>query len=836
MPPETEPAQAPRGDGTAAVQEARARYLAGDPLPLDRRLELLEPVVRQGELADPRDQAWARLLLADAYEEQGRRAEGLELVALARRGLEACGDREGLLRCAMVEAELHLVRDDADLARAVLGEALEGAAEASPRTQVGLWNLSARLASLAEDYLGALTAYERGLALCEAHGLAGNRVRLLTNVAALHLSTGMIGPAVEAATHARDLMDGLGDELDALTRAAVLRNLAFLLLRDEQPARALEVADACLAAYRAAGLPDGMAAARNARLQALQRLGRLDEAREVARAAVADLDGWCKSDRAPEALSSLARSLRELGDAAGLRRILCCFAWHVNAEDEAEADELLFWRLVTELAEDHGPLDLVALDGLVERAGQRDDLELQLETLELRVEACERAGDLAGALADQRRLTRLQAERLHARMGRQLDRASDRERMSVGLGDLEQRVHDRMGELDAAYRRLEVEERARREAKEREDDLHRDLQRALRLESLGRLAGGVAHDFNNLLTVIQGCAEQLGDQGQPVDEILKASGRGQRLVAQLLAFGRRQDLHLEQLEADEVVAATAPLLARLLGEDLELVREPGAPGTLVRIDRAKFESVLMNLVLNARDAMPAGGRIEVRSRREGGTWVLAVHDQGPGILPEHQDVIFDPFFTTRDEGEGGGMGLASALGIAKRLGGDLVLAESSRFGSVFELHLPLAKGQEPAPTPAPPFEARPPEPGAEARLDGARILVVEDDEAIRRLVQGALGRHGAEVETAPDGRAGLERLTRLPTVDLVLCDVIMPGMGGPELFRHLVERDLAVPFLFTSGYPDRWNLEEFEGLGRIGFLPKPFDLATLARRVGELLL
>ena len=105
-----------------------------------------------------------------------------------------------------------------------------------------------------------------------------------------------------------------------------------------------------------------------------------------------------------------------------------------------------------------------------------------------------------------------------------------------------------------------------------------------------------------------------------------------------------------------------------------------------------------------------------------------------------------------------------------------------------------------------------------------------------RLYVVAKRRHGAEVETAPDGRAGLERLTRLPTVDLVLCDVIMPGMGGPELFRHLVERDLAVPFLFTSGYPDRWNLEEFEGLGRIGFLPKPFDLATLARRVGELLL
>jgi CheY-like chemotaxis protein len=278
----------------------------------------------------------------------------------------------------------------------------------------------------------------------------------------------------------------------------------------------------------------------------------------------------------------------------------------------------------------------------------------------------------------------------------------------------------------------------------------------------------------------------------------------------------------------------------LLEEDIQIDFRPGAAEVVVRVDRAKLESVLLNLLLNAREAMGQGGRIQVatelRTTDDGLRYVIGVRDEGHGILAEHQDVIFDPFFTTRSEGEGSGLGLASALGIARRLGGDLRLVETSRFGSLFELALPLASDVQ--------AEAGGPSAGSReglheatglASLDGARVVVVEDNEAIGRLVQAELERHGAQVLVACDGGKGLELLTTGEAPDMVVCDVIMPGMGGPELYRRLVELDRQVPFLFTSGYPDRWSLEEFEDLGRVAFLPKPFDLETLRRRALELL-
>jgi len=385
----------------------------------------------------------------------------------------------------------------------------------------------------------------------------------------------------------------------------------------------------------------------------------------------------------------------------------------------------------------------------------------------------------------------------------------------------------------------------RRAEKER-SRLGAQLLQAQKLESIGRLAGGVAHDFNNILTVILSCSEALGDdlaRGLPpsaeeVSEIRSAAERGRELTAQLLAFARKQPSAPVVLDLGVVARESEGLLRRILGEDVRLVVD--APPRLwpVRADRGQVQQVLLNLAVNARDAMPKGGTLAIELRnveaaagsRAGGAASdqvrLAVRDTGTGIAPEAMIHLFEPFFTTKPQGKGTGLGLATVYGIVTQSGGRIHAESVPGQGSTFRIHFPRAPG---VPDPAP----------AEAETTAAggteTVLVVEDDPAVRRVTTDALRGAGYQVLAAMNGYEALD-LARAdaPRLDLCVTDVVMPGLNGKEVADELRRLRPTLPVLFVSGYPQdvvgaRGLLEGSE------LLLKPFTPAALLRRVRALL-
>jgi PAS domain S-box-containing protein len=374
--------------------------------------------------------------------------------------------------------------------------------------------------------------------------------------------------------------------------------------------------------------------------------------------------------------------------------------------------------------------------------------------------------------------------------------------------------------------------------------------RAQRLESIGRLAGGVAHDFNNLLTAILGYAELLGDQltgnaeaGADLGEIVKAGNRAKELTAQLLAFGRRQTMAPVQLQLNRLVVGMERLLHRLLGEDLELLIDLANDLWPIVADHSQLEQVVMNLALNARDAMPRGGRLTIRTENTTvlatgtdvdpllgpGRYVrLTVTDTGEGMSEEMLEHVFEPFFTTKETGSGTGLGLATVYGIVKQSGGSIRVASRPGKGSAFVLSFPYAEGAT-APAAAPLAEAPGP-PGT------GRILLVEDDPKVRALAERALVDAGYEVVTAAGGPAALALLPELTEpIDLLVSDVVMPGASGGAVADAFAARFPEARYLFVSGYAGHT-------IGRHGviatsasFLPKPFTPASLLTKVREVL-
>ncbi|HWX09866.1 MAG TPA: ATP-binding protein, partial [Gaiellaceae bacterium] len=367
--------------------------------------------------------------------------------------------------------------------------------------------------------------------------------------------------------------------------------------------------------------------------------------------------------------------------------------------------------------------------------------------------------------------------------------------------DADGRPKYRLAFVEDVTRRAELEDR---------------LRQSHRLEAVGRLAGGIAHDFNNLLVAINGYAEFAlqrlgpGDTRGDVEEILKAGKRAGSLTAQLLAFSRKQMLQPKDLNFNHLVADMHNMLRRLIGEHIELSTAFRGPESLeVRADPGQLEQVVLNLVVNARDAMPNGGRITIDTSsveigadspllaHEGATpgeyAVLAVRDTGAGIAPKHLTQLFEPFFTTKDVGEGTGLGLATVYGIVRQSGGFVTVMSSPGAGATFEVYLPRVATD---PGIASLF-AEPTEPvqGRE------RVLLVEDETVVRELVREMLVRNGYEVLDAEDGPAALALVDRvgLP-IDVLVTDVVMPTMNGRELSERLrvVSPDTFV--LYTSGY------------------------------------
>jgi PAS domain S-box-containing protein len=386
--------------------------------------------------------------------------------------------------------------------------------------------------------------------------------------------------------------------------------------------------------------------------------------------------------------------------------------------------------------------------------------------------------------------------------------------------------------------------------------LEAQLLHAQRLEAVGRLAGGIAHDFNNLLTAVVGATEFLrvlirpGSPGrEEIDEIGRAAERATDLTRQLLAYSRRQVLQPRVLALDDVVRGMDRFLHRIIGEDVQLSIQPGGDIGYVFADPGQLEQVITNLAVNARDAMPRGGELRIETARlvltsprsDGwtdvppGDWVvLRVIDSGVGMSQEVQAQLFEPFFTTKEVGRGTGLGLATVYGIVHQSGGHILVTSAPGQGATFEVLLPrtlddadvAAPLQEPAPGPAP----------GPAAAGSGTVLVAEDEPQVRQLVRRILESYGYTVLVASSGVEAAQVARAHADIDLLLTDVVMPGISGVELARQLRQTHPTMRALLMSGYPNE-ALSAYGVLdpGDMALITKPFAPALLARRIEELL-
>lgn len=384
----------------------------------------------------------------------------------------------------------------------------------------------------------------------------------------------------------------------------------------------------------------------------------------------------------------------------------------------------------------------------------------------------------------------------------------------------------------------------------RQAELQEQLRRAQRMEAVGKVAGGVAHDFNNLLSVIIGYSTMIAEglpESDPllgdVEEVRRAAGRASELTRQLLAFGRRQVLAPRVLDLNDALRALERMLRRVLGEDIVLAVETNALAATILVDPGQLEQVVMNLVVNARDAMPRGGslllrtedaeRDDVHAAPSSGTVpgryvALSVTDTGEGMDAVTLTRIFDPFFTTKDQGKGTGLGLSTVWGIVTQSGGTISVSSSPGHGARFDLQFPVVdRASEPrAPSvPAPKLEG-----GSET------ILVVEDEEQVRGLICSVLRRSGYHVLEAKDGRDGLA-VTRSYQghIHLLLTDVTMPHLSGTELAQQLAVSRPDTKVLFVSGYTEDAMIHRGVLLEGATFLAKPVAPRELLREVRAVL-
>jgi signal transduction histidine kinase len=402
-------------------------------------------------------------------------------------------------------------------------------------------------------------------------------------------------------------------------------------------------------------------------------------------------------------------------------------------------------------------------------------------------------------------------------------------------------MKDRLQRLPPAVAKALAEAAVRRERLQ----LQQDLARAQKLEAIGRLAGGVAHDFNNVLTAILGSAELLmmdtppGEHAREEVEIIRdAAVRAQDLIRQLLAFSARQVLQPVVLDLNDLIRDLGRMLRRLIGEDLtldtDLARDLGA----VRADPGQVEQVLVNLAVNARDAMPDGGRLAIRTENvdvtDGGDVpagpyaLIEVTDTGTGMDAPTLARVFEPFFTTKERGKGTGLGLASVYGIVRQSGGHIAVTSTPGVGTSFRIHLPRVDA--PVDTSRAARVVSVPAAGTET------LLVAEDEQMVRVLIRKVLEQAGYTVLLASGGAEALQLAARhAGPIQMLVTDVVMPGMNGRELARRLLELRPETKVLYLSGYAD--DAVERHGVLDPGtaFMQKPFSPGALASRVREVL-
>jgi two-component system, cell cycle sensor histidine kinase and response regulator CckA len=383
-----------------------------------------------------------------------------------------------------------------------------------------------------------------------------------------------------------------------------------------------------------------------------------------------------------------------------------------------------------------------------------------------------------------------------------------------------------------------------------ETKLKRQVAQATKMQAVGQLAGGVAHDFNNILTAIIGYCDLMMLRHQPGDsdyddiqQIKNNSNRAASLTRQLLAFSRQQTLRPQVLQLPDVVAEVSNLLKRLLGERVRLEVHHGRGTGTVRADPGQLEQVIVNLGVNARDAMQGGGVLNIETRAVskadvqamgsdilpvGDYVLLSMADSGSGISKENLGKIFEPFFTTKEVGKGTGLGLSTVYGIVKQSGGFIFAESEMGKGTRFDIYLPVHVG---APADKSVRAKKPAEKPRDLWGSG-RLLVVEDEDMVRAVAERALVRQGYVVETACDGEEALALFADGKRYDMIVSDVVMPNLDGPSMARQLREKYGDITILFMSGYAEE-QLRESINLDNVFFLPKPFSVQQIAEAVHD---
>ena len=379
--------------------------------------------------------------------------------------------------------------------------------------------------------------------------------------------------------------------------------------------------------------------------------------------------------------------------------------------------------------------------------------------------------------------------------------------------------------------------------------LEQRLRQAQKMEAVGQLAGSIAHDFNNLLTIINGCCESAASllhEGdllyEDIHEIHQAGLRAARLTSQLLSFSHQKMLSVETLDLNEGILNVERMLERIIGETIRLKFIPGERLWPVNVDRGSLEQVLMNLVINARDAMPGGGVITIETANQhldvvykishpvtaiGDHVLLAVSDTGHGMDEQTQSHIFEPFFTTKGEHRGTGLGLATVYGIVQQSGGHIEVYSQVGLGTCFKVYLPRAQGE---------IKAKTPELHHQDLRGTETILVVEDDANVRRIAVSALRVSGYTVLEASDGLEALALLKRdheSPSIDLLLTDVVMPNLGGSRLAEYLRGEQSRIKVLYVSGYTEETAIQQGMLSREAAFLQKPYSLKKLRQCIRE---
>lgn len=416
---------------------------------------------------------------------------------------------------------------------------------------------------------------------------------------------------------------------------------------------------------------------------------------------------------------------------------------------------------------------------------------------------------------------------------------------------LEQQVSRRTEELVNMNTQLQSTVDALKLTKQEKSSLEQQVVQSQKLESIGVLTSGIAHDFNNLLTAINGYADLImvktagyrKDIHDDLDRIRSAGQKASGLTRQLLAFSRKQVFHLKILDPNVLVEDLVNMASRMIGENIQLLLNLSPKTCRINADKVQIEQVLMNLVINARDAMPGGGDltisttnatldVEYASRHKGvipGEYVLiSVSDNGHGIPPDIQDKIFDPFFTTKESGKGTGLGLATVYGIVKQHKGNIWMYSEKDLGTTFKVYLPATDHE---------CSENVAQHGEQHVRGEERILVVDDDEGVRSFIQDTLEYYDYSAVAASSGIEALQAIesSEVP-FDLMLTDVIMPGMNGWELCEAVREKDPAFKVIFMSGYNDKKiPMDRIEADPGLSFVSKPLTTSFLIKELRKML-